>query len=180
MNDFPIPQPACTHPSPSLPDQHLVSWVTEGGERTVADTAVAVAGWRGPTPKLWNPSQYIGRHNDRRHKEGELTKLLAVGKDLGHVAGEGASAHALGLVAEDGPGDWGDAGELGGGVAVAVLHPCRDGSVAGDAGAVDEHVLDLAADCDGALLELGGAAVGVDCKEKKMLVLVMMMLDRSL
>jgi hypothetical protein len=98
------------------------------------------------------------------HITRRLTNLLAVGKDLGDVAGDGAGADALGLVAEDGPGDRGVAGELGGGVAVAVLHPRGDGGVAGDAGAVDEHVLDLAADGDGALLELGGAAVGVDCE----------------
>jgi hypothetical protein len=52
---------------------------------------------------------------------------------------------------------------------VAVLHPGRDGGDAGDAGAVDEHVLDLAVDGEGALVELG-AAGALDCREKKSLV----------
>ena len=187
MNDLLIYKSARTHPSlPPSPIQHLVSRIAEGGKGTVAGTVVAVAGRRGPTPKRCRTRvSTIGRHkktnSNKKENEKKPTNLLAVGKDLGHVAGEGASADALGLVAEDGPGDRGDAGELGGGVAVAVLHPRGDGGVAGDAGAVDEHVLDLAADCDGALLELSGAAVGGDCEEEKMLVLVMMMmLDRSL
>jgi hypothetical protein len=147
------------HRSSSLPDQHLVSWVTEGRNGTVADTIVAVAGGCEPTPKLWNPSQYIAPtmiEDTREH-----TKLLAVCKHLGHVAGDRASAYAGGLVTEDRPWDRGVAGELGGGVAVSVLHPCRDGSVASDAGAIDKHVLDLPADGKGALLELSAAA-GLD------------------
>jgi hypothetical protein len=53
-----------------------------------------------------------------------LTKLLAVGKDLGHVARHGASAHAGARIAEYRPRDREVASQIGGGVAVAVLHPC--------------------------------------------------------
>jgi hypothetical protein len=94
-----------------------------------------------------------------------LTKLLAIGKDLGDVARHGASAHAGARVAENRPRDREVAGQIGGGVAVAVLHPSRDGGDAGDAGAVDEHVLDLAVDGEGALLEFV-AAGALDWKEK--------------
>jgi hypothetical protein len=100
-----------------------------------------------------------------------LTKLLAVGKDLSHVARDGASAHAGVGVAEDRPRDREVAGQIGGGVAVAVLHPSGDGGDAGDVFAIDEHVLDLAVDGQGALIELG-AAGALDCQEKRRLLVL--------
>jgi hypothetical protein len=104
----------------------------------------------------------------------KLTDLLAVGEYLGNVAGNRACANAGVRVANDRPRDRGTAGQVGGGVAVSVLHPCRDSSLAFDVGAIDKHVLDLAVDGEGALVELS-AAVALDCKEK--ILVSMMMLD---
>jgi hypothetical protein len=53
---------------------------------------------------------------------------------------------------------------------VAILHPSRNGGDAGDAGAVDEHVLDLAVDGQSALVELG-AAGALDCVRKEIVSL---------
>lgn len=176
-------KPACTHPLSSSPNQHLVSWVPKGVNGTVANTLVAVASRRSPAPKLCKKETLISTSptttpiEDIREKS-KLTNLLAVGKHLRNIPRDGASARACVRIAEDRPRDWSVAGQVGGGVAVAVLHPGRDGGDAGDAGAVDEHVLDLAVDGEGALVELG-AAGALDCRENKRLVLGRM-LDWSL
>jgi len=131
----------------------LVHWVTDSGDRSSANTLLAVTSRCQPTPEFYILSASI--LEDPRGRYVKLTDLLSIGENgTGNTRnGSGARLVARDLVASNDEGGGScKLRDLGRTVAAALSAPCRDGVVHGVLVAIDEQVLEGACDSDGALV----------------------------